>query len=63
MFEKLIPALALAGLVALYIMGNQVLAIVFAFTILISYVAMTVLEWSGKKSASKTDSKCDVDDD
>jgi|GEM_PF-5438510 len=63
MYEKLIPLLALAGLVVLYMIGNQVLAIVFLFTIIISYGAMSVLERSGKKNNSKTHPKNDRDDE
>ena len=50
MFEKLIPFFALAGLILLFFIGNQTLAIVVGFTIIISYAAMSLLERSGKRT-------------
>lgn len=61
MYEKLIPFFALAGLILLFIMGNQVLAVVVGFTIVISFAAMSLLERSGKKNHIKEPSNDDND--
>lgn len=61
MYEKLIPFFALAGLILLFIIGNQVLAVVVGFTIVISYAAMSLLERSGKKNHVKEPSENEND--